>query len=121
MKIFALAFFLLLAACSTPSIDITTKPADLGPLNVPKAAPMILNDVTWNVITKDNINDFINKNPTTGMFALTPDVYNKLAGNMVEIKRYIQDLQSIIDYMNGYIIKMRSIETQSATSNTGGK
>ena len=110
MNKFLLVCVLFLGACATPpEIKVITKPVDLGPFNVPAAQSMALSNVSWTVVTKENFDDVIKKNPESGLFVLNADAYKHLAGNMIEIKRYIQDLQAIISYMNDYIIKTREV------------
>ena len=104
MKFIAILSVLLIAACaSTP--PKTETPIVIKKVEVAKPAPIVpsvdqlrLRDVTWIVITPENI-DAKFKEIKTGdivLFALTPDGYQNLALNMSDVRSNIEQYKQII-------------------------
>lgn len=65
--------------------------------------PLVLNDMTWYVVTEDNINIFLDEikkeqGGVTVFFAVTPKDYENLALNVSDIRRYILQQKEIIEY-----------------------
>lgn len=106
MKIaWALAAGLILAGCaSTKTVDVKTEPVKLNIAKPAQPRPLVLNNVNWMVVTKDNLDAVIakqskeqnNSNPV--FVALTMNDYKKLRLNLGELKRYISQQKSIIVY-----------------------
>lgn len=90
-KIFLIVLSLsLLSSCSpkVKPIEIITKPVEIVIVAPPPPEPVVLNDITWKVL---NINDII-------YYGISVADYGLLAGNMLELKRYIIAQKNIIVY-----------------------
>lgn len=110
---------LLLAGCSTPEVvEITTSPIDKPELVLPQAQELNLRDVTWIVITPENIDEVWKELQDTGttvvLFALTDQGYENVSLNLNDIRSYIQQQQAIIAAYNRYY---RDVETTIDTYN----
>ena len=74
-----------------PEIPIQTKPK-----------PVTMNNVKFYVVTKKNLNDFLNRfekeNGNTVFYAISVRDYEDLAINLSELRRYIQQQDKIIVY-----------------------
>ena len=66
----------------------------------PRAVDLV--DVEWRVVTKDNLEEFIqqleNDRGTVVFAAITIDDYEALALNVAELRRYIEQQQELIVY-----------------------
>lgn len=104
-KIASALSLLLLAGCSsTAPLEIQTKPVEN--VIIQPAAPRSpkLNDINWQVVTKQNLDQFIqsqaqkqsSSNPV--FITMSMQDYQTLSLNMAELKRYIQQQKSIIVY-----------------------
>lgn len=64
--------------------------------------PIELSDVEFHVVTKENLDEFLadmeNQSGAVVFVAMTIADYELLAGNMQEIKRYINELGAVIVY-----------------------
>lgn len=79
---------LLLTSCSSKPVDIITKPTQTNITKVNRPSPVILSNINWKVINKnDNI-----------YYGLTIEDYKVLSSNMLEIKRYIIQQNNTITY-----------------------
>ena len=71
-----------------------------------------MNDVDWHVVTPDNIEEFLEDfKKTTGdvvFLALSVPHYENLSLNLSELRRYIEQQQSIIVYYENSINKPES-------------
>jgi len=87
-RIFLIVFLLLaLTNCSKPDV-IQTAPVSIKTATVPSPEPIKLNPIRWKVINKDG----------SVYFGLTTSDYSLLAGNMLELKRYIIAQKNIIAF-----------------------
>jgi hypothetical protein len=73
---------LLLASCSSvKKIEIASVPIDRVPLEIPKVDPLLLEEVDWYVVTKDNIDKVMaelqKKGYETVIFGLTDKGYER--------------------------------------------
>ena len=70
------------------------------PLNLPDAKPLELIDVEWIVVTKDNINEVMEKVKAEGgdyaLFAVTDEGYKKLSTNFADIRNKLYEQNQII-------------------------
>ena len=75
----------------TIRIDIKNRPEAIG-----------LKDITWYVVTAENIEEFKGQftedNDQLVFYALSVNDYERLAVNMAEITRYIEQQQSLLVY-----------------------
>ena len=105
---------LSLAAC-TREIEITTsenKPIIATP---PRPREIQVSPVSVSVITKQNITDLtteISKNPTSVFIVLLPQDYEVLVNNIGELRRYLTQQTTIIEY---YETTIKSLSKQQET------
>ena len=70
------------------------------PLNLPNPKPLDLIDVEWIVVTKDNIDEVMEKVKAEGgdyaLFAVTDEGYKKLATNFADIRNKLYEQNQII-------------------------
>lgn len=104
-KVTALLACVLLAGCaSTKPVKVYTEPVKTQIAKPAQPRPVVLNNVNWMVVNKDNLQTFIDEqakkqNSNNPVFvAITIDDYKKLSMNLAEIKRYIQQQKAVIVY-----------------------
>jgi hypothetical protein len=105
-KICLLLTSVLLAACgdNTKKIDIITKPGQVQITQPDMPKPIKLYDVTFRVITAENLNQFIAEQKTKNnsgnytFIAIGIKDYENLAINLEELKRYIDQQKAVIIY-----------------------
>ena len=70
------------------------------PLNLPNPKPLELVDVEWIVVTKDNIDEVMEKVKAEGgdyaLFAVTDEGYKKLSSNFADIRNKLYEQNQII-------------------------
>ena len=70
------------------------------PLNIPNPEPLDLIDVEWIIVTKDNIDEVMEKVKAEGgdyaLFAVTDEGYKKLSLNFADIRNKLYEQQQII-------------------------
>ena len=70
------------------------------PLNLPNPEPLSLVDVEWIVVTKDNIDEVMEKVKAEGgdyaLFAVTDEGYKKLSVNFADIRNKLYEQNQII-------------------------
>lgn len=104
-KIALLLVCLILAACnSAQTLNLTCKPLsiDIAKTADPNAITML--PVNFRVVNKDNLDSFLSElkaaqggnNPV--FLAISTKDYENMAINMADIRRYIEQQQSIIVY-----------------------
>jgi hypothetical protein len=98
---------LLLTACGDAPLRITTTPAQVTITQAADPAAVQMLPVQIRVVNRDNLNQFLqdlrtaqsSDNPV--FIALTTQDYENLALNIADLRRYIQQQQSIIVYYRG--------------------
>lgn len=99
-----LPFLIGLSACSsTSSIEVSTKPIDIEVAKTadPEAVQML--PVKFRVVTKDTLDSFISElaktqNGVPVFIAITVKDYENLTLNFADLRRYIEQQQSVIVY-----------------------
>ncbi len=98
---------LILAACeSTPTV--VTRPIihERAPFVPPTIAPAQQLPINWVVITRENSQDRFQELQTRSgsstVFALTPQGYQNLSVNVAELRRFIEQQNSVIAAMRRY-------------------
>ncbi len=95
----ALALFSL-SACQTPKIDVEVTPINKPDLVIPQPDYVSMRDIKWYIVTEQNFLEVIEKlkaaNVNPVLFALTDDGYEALSLNFAEIKKYIDDKNSVV-------------------------
>ena len=105
----------LLCSCGHRPTEIKTVPVPVTVVHPNPPESVQLNDVNWHVVTKNNIDAFAaeavkDQGTSNPVFVIiTTDDYKTLMGNFAELKRYIEQQQSIIAYY------------EKATTPTAGK
>lgn len=110
MKVFSMLCCVgLLAACGARELQITTTPAQLtiAPAADPAGVQML--PVQFRVINRDNLTTFVadlsqqqgSDNPV--FMAMTTQDYENLALNIADLRRYIMQQQSVIQYYRSSI------------------
>ena len=70
------------------------------PLNLPNPKPLELIDVEWIVVTKDNVDEVMEKVKAEGgdyaLFAVTDEGYKKLSLNFADIRNKLYEQNQII-------------------------
>ena len=70
------------------------------PLNLPNPEPLSLVDIEWIVVTKDNIDEVMEKVKAEGgdyaLFAVTDEGYKKLSVNFADIRNKLYEQNQII-------------------------
>lgn len=104
IRAFPLLVLMLLTGCGARSIDIISKPLELETAQPADPSMVHMEPVNFRVITKDNLNAFIQeitKTQGTSNFviiAFTTTDYQNMALNLADLKRYIQQQKNIIVY-----------------------
>lgn len=95
----ALALFSL-SGCQTPKIDVEVAPVNKPDLVIPQPNYVSMRDIKWYIVTEQNFAEVIEKlkaaNVNPVLFALTDDGYEALSLNFAEIKKYIDDKNSVV-------------------------
>lgn len=95
----ALALFSL-SACHTPKVDVEVVPVDRPTLVIPQPDYVSMRDIKWYIVTEQNFAEVMEKLKTANinpvLFALTDDGYEALSLNFAEIKKYIDDKNSVV-------------------------
>ena len=104
---------LSLVACSAiRRIEVTTASIERVPLTLSKVDTLKLDEVTWVVVTPENIDqifrDLETKNFDIVLFALTDDGYENISVNMAKIKKLVLQQKAVIAAYKRYY------ETQSS-------
>ena len=89
---------LILAGCSGQPITNVVVQHDI-PVVVPDAQPVVMNPISWKVLTLVQLDEIVKSGKTVLYFALDSSNYENLQLNLVEIKRYIQEQKQIISML----------------------
>ena len=93
---------LLLTSCSLGVKEISAYKIEKKrePLNLPNPQPLSLMDVEWLVVTKDNVDEVMEKVKAEGgdyaLFAVTDEGYKKLSSNLADIRSKLYEQNQII-------------------------
>tara|TARA_B100000900_G_scaffold241259_1_gene205156 strand:+ start:10 stop:387 length:378 start_codon:yes stop_codon:yes gene_type:complete len=99
----ALVFGLLLNGCAAVAVkELQSYKIEKKkePLDLPMPLPLELIDVEWIVVTKDNVDEVMEKVKAEGgdyaLFAVTDEGYKKLATNFADIRNKLYEQNQII-------------------------
>ena len=112
ITILPLILILLISSCSmggrraTPNpVEIITEPIQIEIYHPPLPKAIQLERPDWFVVSENNIDDFLAKlskiqgvEAVPTFFALSPQGYEKMSGNLQEMRRYILEQKEIIVY-----------------------
>ena len=107
---------LSLAACSAiRRIEVTTASIERVPLTLSSVDTLELDEVTWIIITPENIDqifkDLETKNFDIVLFALTDDGYENISVNMAKIKKLVLQQKAVMAaYKRYYEMQSGEIE-----------
>lgn len=107
MKKLLLALPLVLAACGS-SPTVITRPVlhERAPFVPPAITPAQQQPIEWVVVTRDNAQDKFkeieSRAGSSTVFALSPQGYQNLSLNVAELRRYIEQQNSVIMAMRKY-------------------
>lgn len=99
---------LLLSGCASLNlfgedvkpVEVVTKEIERTPLNLRDPKPIKMQDVTWVVVTPENIDEVWAKLEESGtdqvLFGLTDEGYESLAINMANIRNLVNEQRIII-------------------------
>ena len=107
-----LVLILLISSCSmggrraTPNpVEIITEPIQIEIYHPPLPKAIQLERPDWFVVSENNIDEFLEKlskiqgvEEVPTFFALSPQGYEKMSGNLQEMRRYILEQKEIIVY-----------------------
>jgi len=99
----------LLGGCSlgrSPQVDpvvIERRTAPVKVFHPPLPDPVVLNDFEWKVLTPEILEAYLadlkaGKAPRVVWYAITPEGYEILAGNVAVLRRYIKEQKAVILY-----------------------
>jgi hypothetical protein len=99
---------LLISGCASFSlfgnrvkpIEVQTKAVERTRLNLPEQAPLQARDLSWVIITPENIEQVFagmsERNESLVLFAMTDKGYEQLSLTMAEIRNYIAQQRAIL-------------------------
>ena len=107
----------LLAGCNAGKNRVLDKPIlhDRAELIVPSVQPVTQNKMDWVILTPQNVEAKMREQAKTGnstYFALTPQGYQNLSMNVAELRRYIEQQNSVIDAYKKYYKNDKPAEPQ---------
>lgn len=107
MKKLLIALPLLLAACgSQPTVVSRPVIHERPPFVPPSITPAQQQPVEWVVITRDNsenkFRELETRSGSSTVFALSPQGYQNLSLNVAELRRFIEQQNSVITAMRRY-------------------
>jgi hypothetical protein len=112
--ILALTAAASLAGCAVTPLKIETKPLEQAIAQPADPRAPVLKGIKWNVLTKDTAGEFIDaqskrqgsSNPV--FVAITMQDYQTLSTDLAELKRYIDQQNSVIVYYRSATAKKAS-------------
>lgn len=96
LRIVSLILFMLLTVgCATDPVVV--RPSAVA---APQVQPMTLRPIEWNAYGRADLQRLLSteQEGTTLLFALTPEQYEVLVANLIEIRRYIQEQSEVISF-----------------------
>lgn len=125
MKKILLISLLIAITSGCSSIPLSTKPVEV--VTIAEPVPMYhpplplelqLVDIDWQVLSPEILQEYLadlesGSAPPTAFYSLTSKEYENLSMNMAEIKRYLRDTLSIVEYYREYDKPKESKENSS--------
>ena len=125
MKKILLISLLIAITSGCSSIPLSTKPVEV--VTIAEPVPMYhpplplelqLVDIDWQVLSPEILQEYLSdlesgSAPPTAFYSLTSKEYENLSMNMAEIKRYLRDTLSIVEYYRNYDKPKESKENSS--------
>jgi len=87
----------------TKAVEVVTVTKQAAIYHPPLPNPIMTKPVEWKVLTPDLMDEYLEdlekgEAPTNVWYGVTPTGYENLSINMSEIKRYIRQVLSIVNY-----------------------
>jgi len=104
IKYVMLMGLMLLTACGTRSLQITSAPAQIAVTQAVDPEPVTMLPVNLNVVTPENMDEFITQlrnnqsTQNTVFVGITIRDYENLSLNLAELRRYIEQQQAVITF-----------------------
>jgi hypothetical protein len=103
----------LISACTATTlpdvVEVKTFPVEKPILTLPASDPIRMREIDWSVITPDNyqeISDLVkSKSGSSALFAVDKNGYENLSKNMNDIRKYLDQQDSIIKAYESYYVK----------------
>lgn len=101
----------VLTGCSTAprAIDVSAVPSERPALSVPKPDVLKLREVRWIVVTRQNVDqvfaDLQKRGTNPVLFALTSKGYEAISLNQADLRKLVQQQQTIIGAYEEYYKK----------------
>jgi len=97
---------LLPSSCLSRKINMTVKPVERTPVDLPAIPPLQLDPMHWQIVTESNCPEQMQKIKDSGMqpvfFTLDEKGYEALSVNMTKIRGYISQQKSVIYALKSY-------------------
>jgi len=104
-------------------VEITTAPLEIEIYHPPLPQAIRLERPDWYVVSENNVDEFIAKlakiqgvEGTPTFFAMSPQGYEKMSGNLQEMRRYILEQKEIIVYYKDVTTPDRPVEASSESN-----
>jgi len=104
-------------------VEITTAPLEIEIYHPPLPQAIRLERPDWYVVSENNVDEFIAKlakiqgvEGTPTFFAMSPQGYEKMSGNLQEMRRYILEQKEIIVYYKDVTTPDKPVETSSKSN-----
>lgn len=98
---------LMLAACGTPALQVSTQPVQIAVTQAADPTPVQMMPVNLRVVTPDNLAEFLTQmrqdqsNVSFVFVAMQMKDYENLTLNLAELTRYMEQQQAIIVFYRG--------------------
>lgn len=111
-----LAMVSVLSACSATTQTVYKYAPRPIPVE-PQTLPVQMRKVEWKVLTKNELITLLadlekNPDPNFALFALTPKGFENLSSNLIEINRFMQEQNEVIQYYRVYIRDTSAVPAQ---------
>jgi hypothetical protein len=93
---------LTLGGCASTKIEALPVEVTAAPVSFQNAQPIVTQPINWQVYTKENISDLINRMKVPGagpVFVLSENGYKSFIYDLSELKRYISEQKAVLFYM----------------------
>ena len=124
MKKIIVSFFVIaLSSCSalplmqSKPVEVVTIAEPMPMYHPPLPMEVQLVDIDWEILTPEIMQEYLNQidngsAPETAYYSLTSKDYENLSMNMAEVKRYIRDTLSIVEFYREYDDEINSEEEE---------
>lgn len=106
-KYLVIPLLLALTSCASTQIQTVYRYSERPVPVEPQTQPVNMRDVQWKVLTKTELAAIVkeqeaNPDPNFALFALTPKGFEALSSNLVDINRFMQEQNEVIEYYRAY-------------------